>query len=352
VNISVLGTGSFGTSLAMVLTDNNHDVQMYGRNEAVVNEINESHTNGHYLKDVDLPAALRATSDLTAAVDHAELLVIAVPVKAVRGITKDIHRILLEINKTVLIVHVAKGLELDSYLRVSEVIEQETTPETVEDICVLSGPSHAEEVALKSPTTVSTASLHNKGVTTIQDVFMSKYFRVYVNEDLVGVEIGGALKNIIALAVGTLHGLKFGDNAKAAIITRGLQEIARLGTKMGADPLTFLGLTGIGDLIVTATSHHSRNFRCGIMLAEGLSLKEAEAKMGMVVEGVNTTRAAYELSESHGVEMPITKVLHQYLFDDISEDEAFYKLMMRQKTSESIGLKELLNEQYRDWSNQ
>lgn len=352
MNISVLGTGSFGTSLAMVLTDNNHDVQMYGRNEAVVKEINEDHTNHHYLKNIDLPAALQATNDLTAAVDHAELLVIAVPVKAVRKITKDIQKILIEKNKKVLIVHVAKGLELDSYLRVSEVIEQETTPETVEDICVLSGPSHAEEVALKSPTTVSTASLHNKGVSTIQDVFMSKYFRVYVNEDLVGVEIGGALKNIIALAVGTLHGLKFGDNAKAAIITRGLQEIARLGTKMGADPLTFLGLSGIGDLIVTATSHHSRNFRCGIMLADGLSLTEAENKMGMVVEGVNTTRAAYELSESYGVEMPITKVLHQYLFDDISEDEAFYKLMMREKTSESIGLKELLHEQYKDWSNQ
>ena len=352
MKISVLGTGSFGTSLAMVLTDNQHDVMMYGRNQAVVDEINNQHTNGHYLKDINLPEALYAVSDLEEAVMHAELLVIAVPVKAVRSITRQIQSILLSHNKKVLIVHVAKGLELNTHLRVSEVIDQETTDETVEDICVLGGPSHAEEVALKSPTTVSTASLHNKGITTIQDVFMSKYFRVYINEDLIGVEIGGALKNIIAIAVGTLDGLNFGDNAKAAIITRGLQEIARLGTKMGADPLTFLGLSGIGDLIVTATSQHSRNFRCGIMLAEGLSLEEAEEKMGMVVEGVNTTRAAYELSEEYGVEMPITKVLHQYLFDEISEEEAFYKLMMREKTSETIGLKELLQEQYKDWSNQ
>lgn len=350
MKITVVGTGSFGTSLAMVLVDNNHDVRIYGRNEDVVKEINEKHTNNRYLKDVTLPDSIRAISNLEEGVSHAEILVLAVPVKAVRSVTKDINALLKRLHKKVLIVHVAKGLELDTHLRVSEVIAEETTDDTVQDICVLSGPSHAEEVAKKSPTTVSTASLKPESAKIIQDVFMNKYFRVYHNDDMIGVEIGGALKNIIALAIGLLHGLDFGDNAKAAIITRGLQEIARLGTRMGANPLTFLGLTGMGDLIVTATSMHSRNYRCGIMLAEGRTIEEAHQEMGMVVEGVNTTRAAYELAAQYDVEMPITKVLYQYLFEDISEEEAFYALMMREKTGETDELKEVLEKQYKDWT--
>lgn len=350
MNISILGTGSFGTSLSMVLDDNHHNVIMYGRNSETVNEINNYHTNEKYLKDIKVNLSVTATTDFESAVLHAELIVIAVPVKSVRKVAQDLEAALLKHNKKVLVVHVAKGLELGTHLRVSEIIDEVMSDKTVTDICVLSGPSHAEEVALKSPTTVSTASIKNEGVTTVQDAFMNENFRVYVNEDLVGVEIGGALKNIIALAIGTLHGLGFGDNAKAATITRGLHEIARLGTEMGANPLTFLGLTGMGDLIVTATSEHSRNFRCGIMLSKGLSLPEAEAKMGMVVEGVNTTKAAYELSDKYGVEMPITKVLYQYLFHDISEEEAFSKLMRREKKSESDGLKNVMEKQLKDWT--
>lgn len=350
MNVSILGTGSFGTSLSMVLDDNKHNVLMYGRNKETVDEINNSHTNERYLKKININADVTATTDFEKAVSHAELVVIAVPVKAVRSVSKHLESTLQRLDKQVLVVHVAKGLELNTHLRVSEVISEEMSDSTTSDICVLSGPSHAEEVALKSPTTVSTASIKNKGVSTIQDVFMNENFRVYVNEDLVGVEIGGALKNIIALAIGTLHGLGFGDNAKAATITRGLHEIARLGVKMGANPLTFLGLTGMGDLIVTATSQHSRNFRCGIMLSEGLTLEEAEEKMGMVVEGVNTTRAAYELSDEYNVEMPITKVLYQYLFHNISEKEAFEKLMRRDKKSETDGLKVISDEQLKDWT--
>lgn len=352
MKISILGTGSFGTSLSMVLDDNHHDVLMFGRNAETVDEINNYHTNGRYLKDININSNVRATTDFEEAVSHAELVVIAVPVKAVRSVSKKLETTLKKLEKQVLIVHVAKGLELDTHLRVSEVIAEEMSEGTASDICVLSGPSHAEEVALKSPTTVSTASIKNEGVGTIQDVFMNENFRVYVNEDLVGVEIGGALKNIIALAIGTLQGLGFGDNAKAATITRGLHEIARLGVKMGANPLTFLGLTGMGDLIVTATSEHSRNFRCGIMLSSGLSLSEAEEKMGMVVEGVNTTKAAYELSDKYGVEMPITKVLYQYLFHDISEKEAFSKLMGREKKSETDELKVLLEKQLKKWTSE
>lgn len=350
MKISVLGTGSFGSSLAMVLSNNHHDVLLYGRNTDTVDEINGAHTNSKYLKGIELSGNIKATNDFEAAAGHGELVVLAVPVKAVREVARDLEKTLSDLNKKVLIVHVAKGLELDTYHRVSEIVREEMSEATAGDVCVLSGPSHAEEVALGDPTTVSTASLNNTGITTVQDAFMNDSFRVYVNEDIVGVEIGGALKNIIALAIGTLDGLGFGDNAKAAIITRGLHEIARLGTKMGANPLTFLGLSGMGDLIVTATSKHSRNFRCGIMLAEGLTLPEAEEKMGMVVEGVNTTKAAYELSTEYDVEMPITKVLYQYLFHGISQEEAINQLMRRQKTSESEELKIMLEKQYKNWS--
>ncbi|WP_411844387.1 NAD(P)H-dependent glycerol-3-phosphate dehydrogenase [Salinicoccus sp. HZC-1] len=350
MNISVIGTGSFGTSLAMVLLDNGHNVLMYGRNKEVVSEINNDHTNSRFLKNINLNAGIRATSDLNEAANHAELIVLAVPVKAIRSVSKELNQLLKELDKKVLVVHVAKGLELGTHMRVSDVIQEEMSDETMVDVCVLSGPSHAEEVALKAPTTVSTACRNPKSLQTVQDVFMNKYFRVYRNEDMTGVEIGGALKNIIALAIGVLHGLNFGDNAKAAIITRGLQEIARLGTKMGANPLTFLGLAGMGDLIVTATSMHSRNYRCGIMLAEGKTIDEAQAEMGMVVEGVNTTKAAYELSKEYGVEMPITDVLYKYLFNDISEEEAFYALMMREKTGETDKLEDLMEEQYKDWT--
>ncbi|HIW12166.1 MAG TPA: NAD(P)H-dependent glycerol-3-phosphate dehydrogenase [Candidatus Salinicoccus stercoripullorum] len=350
MKISVIGTGSFGTSLAMVLNDNGHDVLMYGRNGEVVSEIGQSHTNQRFLKNIDLNEGILATNDLKEAAAHAELIVLAVPVKAIRTVSSELDGILSELGKKIIIVHVAKGLELGTHMRVSDVIAEEMTSETMTDICVLSGPSHAEEVALKSPTTVSAACRNPESLQIVQDIFMNKYFRVYRNDDMTGVEIGGALKNIIALAIGVLHGLEFGDNAKAALITRGLQEITRLGTRMGANPLTFLGLTGMGDLIVTATSMHSRNYRCGIMLAEGKSVDEAQEEMGMVVEGVNTTKAAFELSREYGVEMPITEVLYRYLFHGITEEEAFYALMMREKTGETDKLEDLLDKQNKDWT--
>lgn len=348
MNISVIGTGSFGTSLSMVLNDNDNRVMMYGRNQDTVLEINESHTNDRYLKNIELSEGIKATASLEEAAAHAELLVLAVPVNAMRPVAAELNSLLKKLEKKVLVVHVAKGLELDTYKRVSQVLEEVFDEDRVTDIGVLSGPSHAEEVALKQPTTVSTASIREEGAKVIQDAFMTDYFRVYVNNDMVGVEIGGALKNIVALAVGALSGYGFGDNPKAAVITRGLHEIARLGTKLGANPLTFLGLTGMGDLIVTATSQHSRNYRCGQMLAGGMSLEEATEKMGMVVEGVNTTRATYELAKQYDVDMPITKVLYGYLFNGISEDEAFNALMKREKTSESEGLKQLLESQIKN----
>ena len=342
MNITIIGTGSFGTSLSMILDSNNHHVLMYGRNKSTVQEINKDHTNKNYLKDITLSETIIATDDLKDAIKHGDILILAVPVKAVRTVSKQINDYLNELDKQVLICHVAKGLELGTHKRVSEIIIEEIDEKNYTDVAILSGPSHAEEIALKQPTTVSTASINKTGQKQIQDVFINKYFRVYENNDLIGVEVGGALKNIIALGIGILDGLGFGDNTKSAVITRGLHEIARLGTKMGANPLTFMGLTGVGDLIVTAMSEHSRNFRCGKMLASGQSLDDIVENMGMVVEGVNTTKAAYELAKIHDVDMPITNVLYEYLFESISETDALISLMMRERKSETEGLLEIM----------
>ena len=224
-------------------------------------------------------------------------------------------------------------------------IESEVPAHLLEDIVVLSGPSHAEEVSLRHPTTVTVSSTNMKAAEAVQDLFMNQHFRVYTNPDMIGVEIGGALKNIIALAAGISDGLGYGDNAKAALITRGLAEISRLGTKMGANPLTFSGLTGIGDLIVTCTSVHSRNWKAGNMLGKGQKLDEVLDNMGMVVEGVRTTKAAHQLTEKYDSNMPITEALYDILFSGVDAKEAVDKLMGRLKTNEMEDLVDILSEQ-------
>lgn len=228
----------------------------------------------------------------------------------------------------------SKGIEPDSLLRISEIMEFELPSDVRKDIVVLSGPSHAEEVGLRHPTTVTSSSKSMQAAEEVQDLFINHNFRVYTNPDVIGVEIGGALKNIIALAAGITDGLGYGDNAKAALITRGLAEIARLGTKMGGNPLTFSGLTGVGDLIVTCTSVHSRNWRAGNLLGKGYKLEDVLEEMGMVVEGVRTTKAAYQLSEKYQVQMPITEALHQVLFNGQKVETAVESLMARGKTHE------------------
>lgn len=329
--VSVIGTGSWGTALANVLADNKHDCLMWGKTQATVDEINTSQTNNKYLPEVQLNRSLKATVDLTTAVNHADILILAVPTKAVRSVTGQINEVA---NNAKTIIHVSKGLEPLTFKRISEMIEEEMTTDKLIGVGVLSGPSHAEEVAIKQPTTVAVAS-HNVDIArTAQDLFMNEYFRVYTNDDLIGVEIGGALKNIIALAAGITDGLGYGDNAKAALMTRGLAEITRLGTKMGADPMTFLGLAGIGDLIVTCTSIHSRNWKCGNMLGKGATLDEALSKMGMVVEGVRTTEAAYEMSKAFNVEMPITSSLFKLLFEGLDVNTGVMELMSREKKNE------------------
>jgi glycerol-3-phosphate dehydrogenase (NAD(P)+) len=339
--IAVLGAGSWGTALSMVLSDNGHAVKLWSHNDEQVQEINEHHTNGHYLPEIILPELIVAYHSLADALSEVEIIVLAVPTKAIREVVGKIR----EIQKTPLtIVHVCKGIEPDSLLRISEMIQQEMPRNLLKDLVVLSGPSHAEEVSLRHPTTVAVTSENMKAAEVIQDLFINQNFRVYTNPDVIGVEIGGALKNIIALAAGITDGLGYGDNAKAALITRGLAEIARLGTKMGANPLTFSGLTGIGDLIVTCTSVHSRNWRAGNMLGKGQSLNEVLNNMGMVVEGVRTTKAAYQLAEKYHVSMPITKALYHVLFDGGNPKEATDLLMARGKTNEMNDLINILGE--------
>ncbi|NLP51932.1 NAD(P)H-dependent glycerol-3-phosphate dehydrogenase [Bacillus sp. RO1] len=339
--VAVLGAGSWGTALAMVLADNNHEVRLWGHKQAQIDEINQRHTNEKYLKNIKLSDKIVGFTSMEEAVESVEAIVLAVPTKAMREVCRQLKGFL---NAPALFVHVSKGIEPDTHLRVSEVIEEELPEPIREAVVVLSGPSHAEEVSMRQPTTVTAASLNNAAAEKVQDLFINQHFRVYTNTDVVGVEIGGSLKNIIALAAGITDGLGYGDNAKAALITRGLAEIARLGSCLGANPLTFLGLTGMGDLIVTCTSVHSRNWRAGNMLGKGMKLEEVLDSMGMVVEGVRTTKAAYQLSQKLQVKMPLTSALYHVLFDGVDPKDAVDELMSRSKTTELDDLAQLLGD--------
>ena len=330
-SVAVLGAGSWGTALAMVLGDNGHEVRLWGHKKEHIDSINQTRMNEKYLPDIKLPETVQGYFSLADALKDVKYIVLAVPTKAVREVLNEIQ---LYLKEPVLMIHVSKGIEPDRLKRISEVIQEEMAPRLLENVVVLSGPSHAEEVSLRHPTTVTVASESLAAAETAQDLFMNHNFRVYTNTDIIGVELGGALKNIIALAAGISDGLGYGDNAKAALITRGLAEIVRLGIKMGANPLTFSGLTGIGDLIVTCTSVHSRNWRAGNMLGKGKDLEEVLASMGMVVEGVRTTKAAYQLAQYYEVDMPITTALYRVLFENINPKEAVDSLMARMKTHE------------------
>jgi glycerol-3-phosphate dehydrogenase (NAD(P)+) len=343
--ITVLGAGSWGTALAMVLADNKHTVNLWGHKAEQMEEINSKHTNEKYLKNIQLPEGIKGFTDLQEALEGVQTVILAVPTKAVREVLQKVKK---AVANPMTIVHVSKGIEPDTLKRISEMIKEEMDEQSLKDVVVLSGPSHAEEVSLRHPTTVTVSSENMDAAEHVQDLFMNQNFRVYTNPDVVGVEIGGALKNIIALAAGISDGLGYGDNAKAALITRGLAEIARLGSKMGANPLTFSGLTGIGDLIVTCTSVHSRNWRAGNQLGKGMKLQQVLDEMGMVVEGVRTTKAAHQLAEKYNVQMPITQALYDVLFNDVPPKEAVDSLMGRMKTHEMEDLFNILGEKMTD----
>jgi len=334
--VTVLGAGSWGTALSMVLAENGHDTLLWTNRAEQAREINEQHTNSQYINNIKLPENLKATTDLSVAANHGDTLVVAVPTKAIREVCSKLNDVL---QKEKLFVHVSKGIEPDTLLRISEFMKETLKPELLSNLVVLSGPSHAEEVVLQHPTTVSAACENLQAAEKVQDLFMNHYFRVYTNDDVLSVELGGALKNVIALAAGIIDGLQYGDNAKAALITRGLAEITRLGEKMGGNPLTFSGLTGMGDLIVTCTSVHSRNWRAGNMLGKGMKLQEVLDQMGMVVEGVRTTKAAYQLAQKYNVPMPITEQLYDVLFENKTPKEAVDILMGRVKKRENDSIK-------------
>lgn len=328
---AMIGAGSWGTALAMVLADNGHEVRLWGHREDQIQEINSRHTNEKYLPDIELPRSILGYTSLAEAIDGLKVIILAVPTKAIREVLQNIVPLL---STKMIICHVSKGIEPDTLKRISEMIFEEVPDHFLEDVVVLSGPSHAEEVSRRQPTTVTASSTNLHSAEIIQDLFINQNFRVYTNPDIIGVEIGGALKNIIALGAGISDGLGYGDNAKAALITRGLAEISRLGTKMGANPLTFAGLAGIGDLVVTCTSIHSRNWRAGNLLGKGHHLDEVLENMGMVVEGIRTTKAAYQLATKENVEMPITNAIYDILFNNCEPKYAVEGLMGRVPTHE------------------
>lgn len=328
--IAVLGAGSWGTALAAHLATKGQEVRLWSRSPEFAQLLVQMRENKKYLPGVLLPDTIEFVSDLSLALKDVKVIVLSVPSQSVR----ELIRLLVPFwREECYLVNTAKGLEENTCLRLSQVVNEEF-PEGLRRFAILSGPSHAEEVGRAMPTAVVVAAYYKDVAEYIQDIFMSPSFRVYTNSDLIGVELGGALKNVIALAVGIAEGLGFGDNTKAALITRGLTEIARLGVALGANPLTFQGLTGIGDLVVTATSKHSRNRRAGILLGQGLELDEALDKVGMVVEGVNTTRAARMIALKAGIEMPITEQTYRVLFENLSPYTAVENLMSRTKRYE------------------
>ncbi|MFD1955748.1 NAD(P)H-dependent glycerol-3-phosphate dehydrogenase [Paenibacillus thailandensis] len=327
---AVLVAGSWGTALASVLADNGFTVRLWTRNRQQAEEINTRNENAKFLPEIRLNSAIVATPSMEEALAEADIALFVAPSSAMRDVARQAAPYMSE---STLCVHATKGFETETLNRMTIVLSEELG-RPAERIAVLSGPSHAEEVIRKQPTTVVVASSGLAVAEQAQDAFMNPYFRVYTNPDAIGVEVAGAIKNIIALGAGLSDGLGFGDNAKAALLTRGLAEIGRLGEAMGANPKTFAGLAGVGDLVVTCTSKHSRNWRAGFMLADGTPLDEVLSRMGMVVEGVRTTRAAYELAKRYNVEMPITAQLHQVLFEQLEPKTAVTRLMGRLRTHE------------------
>lgn len=329
--VAVLGAGSWGTALAAHLAGKGYRVGLWSRRPDQVEQLNTCRENSRYLPGIKLPEKMLVSSDLERVLSTAEYVIFSVPSHSFRQVLTDA---LVYIDEQALIINTAKGIEENSLKRLSEVFNAVAGTGRAKNYAVLSGPSHAEEVALKMPTAVVIAAQSSEPAARVQDLFMTETFRVYTNPDIIGVELGGALKNIIALGTGIIDGLIASDNAKAAFMTRGLAEITRLGIAMQANPLTFAGLAGLGDLIVTCTSKHSRNRRAGVEIGQGKSLEQALAGVDMVVEGVRTTRAAHGLAKTWGVEMPITEQMYQVLFKGISPKAALINLMNRDKTHE------------------
>jgi glycerol-3-phosphate dehydrogenase (NAD(P)+) len=327
MNISVLGAGSWGTTIAVLLAEKDFTVKLWAYKAEEAESMIRHRENINFLKGVPFPDSLEATHDHQEALKDAEVIVIAIPSQAIRASLIEFTPFLTPDQS--LIVNLSKGIEVESGLRMSEVINEVLPEVPSKNIITLYGPSHAEEVSQKQPTTVVASCTCEENARKIQDIFMTPMFRVYVNTDPIGVEIGGSVKNIMAIAAGISDGLGYGDNAKAAIITRGLAEITRFGLKSGAKPETFSGLAGVGDLVVTCSSRHSRNRKVGEMIGQGKTLDEILQNMMMVAEGIETTRAVRNLSKKIGVDMPITQSVYDMLFLNKPVKQAVLELMSR-----------------------
>ena len=330
MKIGVIGSGGWGTALASVCAENGHVVRLWSRTPAIVREINEQHTNTVFLEGVQIPKSVVATQFAEELYD-ADMLVIAVPTQYIRNVfnTNSFN------VQDKLIVNSAKGIERTTLLRVSQIMKQ-IIGTHIDEYVILSGPSHAEEVSRKVPTTVTAASVDEDSARMVQGVFNSSAFRVYRSNDVIGAEIGGALKNVIAIAAGIIDGLGTGDNTKAALITRGLAEIARLGIELGANPSTFSGLSGMGDLIVTCDSKLSRNRRVGEQIGKGKTLEQILSETQMIAEGVSTTESAFRLAQKYDVEMPIVEKVYEILFQNKPAKQAIQELMTRESKRETI----------------
>lgn len=329
MNISIIGAGSFGTSMAIHLANNATNIKIWGNDIDVVNEINEHRSNLRYVKNIyNIPQNIQASLDIEEVLEGTKYIILAVPSNAIKSVSKKINPYLSQ-NHT--IINLAKGLDETSFKRLSEVIKEETHSKKV---VVLSGPSHAEEIVNNIPTTIVASSTDMTLAEEVQKDLSTKTLRIYTNPDIIGVEIGGASKNIIALAAGILDGLGYGDNAKAALMVRGLHEISKIGLALGAESLTLGGLSGVGDLIVTCTSVHSRNRQAGILLAKGNSMDNVLESVGMVVEGIKSCECFYKLSKELNIELPITNSLYDILFNNSVPKEEISNLLQRDKKSE------------------
>jgi glycerol-3-phosphate dehydrogenase (NAD(P)+) len=328
---TVLGAGSWGTALASVLAGKGWPVMAWDKDAPTLRGISQAHENARYLPGVKLPATLQGTPDLAKALEGAELVVLAVPSHVTRQVAIEAKH---HLHAGVPIVSAAKGIELDTLMTMSEVLEDVLPVAMHPYLTFLGGPSFAKEVARGLPTAVTVAGRWERITKQVQDAFHTPVFRPYTSTDIIGCEIGGCVKNVIAIAAGLATGMSFGDNARAALITRGLREITRLAVQKGANPLTLSGLAGLGDLVLTASPEQSRNFRVGFGIGKGRTLDEIQAELGQVAEGVLNARSVRALAQKVGVEMPISEVVYRVLYEGISARQAVTELMLREKKSE------------------
>ncbi|MCR5655954.1 MAG: NAD(P)H-dependent glycerol-3-phosphate dehydrogenase [Butyrivibrio sp.] len=334
-SVAVIGAGSWGIALASLLNKNGNDVTIYARNPEKAGKLYAEREDKDKLPGVFLDGKIKVTSDLKEAISDKRFIVITVPSVQIRSICKDMRPFLnqeADDDNKQIIVNCAKGIEQESLMLMSDVILDELPGS---EVTVLSGPSHAEEVGKNLPTTIVVGAFSKQVAKKVQKLFMSENFRVYISPDMLGIEIGAALKNIIALAAGMADGFGFGDNAKAALITRGIAEMSRLGVAMGGDFETFAGLSGMGDLVVTCASMHSRNRRAGILIGQGKTAEEATKEVKMVVEGINSAKAALEIAKKYEVEMPIVEQVNKILFENKPVGEAVRDLMLRDSKPEN-----------------